>query len=54
VNCFCYDFTSYLESFSVLFCESGWRIFIVDVDFGVVKYNGGQFLLFRRQVNCVE
>jgi len=27
---------------------------IGDVDFGVIKYNGGQFLLFRRQVSCVE
>jgi hypothetical protein len=30
------------------------RMFIVDIDFGVIKYNGGQFLLFRRQVSCVE
>ena len=29
-------------------------MFIVDIDFGVIKYNGGQFLLFRRQVNCIE
>jgi len=27
---------------------------IGDVDFEVIKYNGGQFLLFRRQVSCVE
>jgi len=29
-------------------------MFIVDIDFVVIKYNGGQFLLFRRQVTGVE
>lgn len=29
-------------------------MFIVDIDFGVIKYNGGQFLLFRRQVRVLS
>jgi hypothetical protein len=29
-------------------------MFIVDIDFGVIKYNGGRFSLFRRQVTGVE
>jgi hypothetical protein len=38
----------------VLFCIGEGEMFIVDIDFGVIKYNGGQFLLFRRKVSCVE
>ena len=29
-------------------------MFIVYIDLGVIKYNGGQFLLLRKQVSCVE
>jgi len=29
-------------------------MFIVDTDFGVIKYNGGRFLLFRRQVRMLS
>lgn len=29
-------------------------MFIVDIDFGVIKYNGGQILLFRRQVRVLS
>ena len=29
-------------------------MFIVDIDFGVIKYNGGRFLLFRRQVRVLS
>ena len=29
-------------------------MFIVDIDLGVIKYNGGRFLLFRMQVTGVE
>ena len=29
-------------------------MFIGDIDFGVIKYNGGQFLLFRRQVRVLS
>jgi len=30
------------------------RMFIVDIDLGVIKYNGRPFLLFRSKVSCVE
>jgi len=29
-------------------------MFIVDIDFVVIKYNGGRFLLFRRQVRVLS
>jgi len=29
-------------------------MFSFDIDFGVIKYNGGQFLLFRRQVRVLS